>query len=143
MAALTAATLMAKAGGETVPLLPAIGLQSLATTLLLAPLAWLEGGLRPIADPAFLAAIAWFVGLSTFGGYGLYWLCLRRGTATRIASLLYLTPPVTMLWAWAMFDEPLTLTAGAGFALCLAGVRLAVQPASRLPAKPPRVARIC
>lgn len=125
MAALTAATLIAKSGGDEVPLLPALGLQSFAATLLFAPLAMLEGGLRPIAEPTFLGAVAWFVVLSTFGGYGLYWLCLRDGTATRTAALLYLTPPVTMLWAWAMFDEPLTPAAVAGFGLCLAGVRLA------------------
>ncbi|HIP79671.1 MAG TPA: EamA/RhaT family transporter, partial [Kiloniellaceae bacterium] len=78
-------------------------------------------------EPAFALAVAWFILFSTLGGYGLYWLCLRRTTATRVASLIYLTPPVTMVWAWAMFGEALTLAGIAGFALCLLGVSLAAQ----------------
>lgn len=139
MAGLTAATLLAKGSDDGVGLLPAIGLQSLVTALLFAPLAWLEGGLIPNADPGFLLAIGWFVVLSTFGGYGLYWLCLRRGTATRTASLLYLTPPVTMLWAWAMFGEPLSLWAALGFGLCLLGVWLARQVPTPSPHSPAAV----
>ncbi|MGO1077512.1 hypothetical protein [Inquilinus sp. CA228] len=40
----------------------------------------------------FAAAVAWFIVFSTIIGYGLYWLCLQRSTATRIGSLIYLTP---------------------------------------------------
>lgn len=93
--------------------------------LLFAPLAVLEGGLSPQLDPQFLASVAWFVLFSTVLAYGLYWLCLRRSTATRVGSLIYLTPPVTMVWAWAMFGEALSPVALIGFAICLLGVGLA------------------
>ena len=125
MAGLVVATLLAKAAAPAMKLLPALGIQSAVTALLFAPLALLEGGIAPLADPQFLAAIVWFILFSTVGAYGLYWLCLRRSTATRVGSLIYLTPPVTMLWAWAMFAEPLAPAAIIGFALCLAGVGLA------------------
>ncbi len=39
----------------------------------------------------------WVPVLSTLGGYGLYWVCLRRSSATRVASVLYLSPPITLL----------------------------------------------
>ncbi|HEX6015053.1 MAG TPA: DMT family transporter [Geminicoccaceae bacterium] len=133
MLALVAATLLAKARGETVPLLPALGIQSFAAAVLFAPLAAWEVGLAPAADLSFIAALMWFILFSTIGGYGLYWLCLRRSTATRVGSLIYLTPLVTMLWAWLMFGEPISTAALVGFALCLLGVGLAreVTPLSR------------
>jgi drug/metabolite transporter (DMT)-like permease len=125
MASLVVATLVAKAMVDPTPLLPSLGIQSAVSAALFAPLAVVEGGILPLADPKFLLAVAWFILFSTLGGYGLYWLCLKHGTATRIASLIYLTPPVTMIWAWAMFAEPLTPAAVAGFGLCLVGVGLA------------------
>lgn len=125
LAALVAATLLAKAAPQPTPLIPAIGIQGAVSALLFAPLALLEGHVLPLAEPGFVAAVAWFILFSTLGGYGLYWLCLRRMSATRVASLIYLTPPVVMIWAWAMFGETLTTAAVAGFALCLTGVALA------------------
>lgn len=125
MASLVAATLLAKALPDATPALSALGVQSFVAAVLFAPLAAAEGSLVPMTDGRFLAAVAWFVLFSTLGGYGLYWLCLRRSTATRVGSLIYLTPPVTMLWAWAMFAEPMAPAALAGFGLCLLGVFLA------------------
>lgn len=136
MASLVAATLLAKAAPTAMPLLPMLAIQSGTTALLLAPLALADGSLAPVPEPHFLAAVAWFVLLSTLGAYGLYWLCLRHASATRVASLIYLTPPVTMLWAWAMFAEPIAATALLGFALCLAGVALAGDPATLARARP-------
>jgi len=43
---------------------------------------------------------------------------------TRVVSLFYLTPPVTALMAWALFDETLKPLALAGMAVCVAGVFL-------------------
>jgi len=70
--------------------------------------------------------------------YGLYWACLARTSATRVSSLIYLTPPVTTIWAFLMFGEPISQGAIAGFLLCLTGVwlarnrnRVAVTPRQR------------
>lgn len=124
-AALVAATLVAKAASHRSPLIPVLGIQSAVSALLFAPLAVMEGYVLPLPDTGFVAAVVWFILFSTLGGYGLYWLCLQRMSATRVGSLIYLTPPVVMIWAWAMFGEPLTMAAVAGFALCLLGVGLA------------------
>ena len=62
---------------------------------------------------------------STLGGYGFYYLCLMRSGTVRTSSLIYLTPPVTLVWAWAMFGQPMSLYTMAGLLLCLAGVWLA------------------
>ena len=44
--------------------------------------------------------------------------------ATRVVSLFYLTPPMTALMAWALFDERLAPLALLGVAVCVAGVAL-------------------
>ncbi len=75
--------------------------------------------------------MSWTVALSTLGGYGLYWACLRRSSATRVASVLYLSPPITLLWAWAMFDEPLSWQMAAGMALSAVGIWLVVRAEAR------------
>lgn len=49
---------------------------------------------------------------------------IRRSAATRVASLFYLTPPVTALLAWLLFDERLPPLALVGMAVCVAGVFL-------------------
>ena len=106
-------------------------LQPIAAAALAGPIAVLftavaamAGDVAPPADSAFWAAIAWVILLSTVGGYGLYWLNLRRGTVTRVSSLLYLTPPTTLVWGLLMFAEPIGVTTLAGLAICLAGVLL-------------------
>ncbi|MFE0016016.1 DMT family transporter [Mesorhizobium sp. NPDC059054] len=126
---LVIATIIAKGVSDNTPLLPSLAIQSLVAAVLFAPLALLEGEIAPIPDPRFLAAVAWFIFFSTLGGYGLYWLCLRRSTATRVGSLIYLTPPVTMIWGWLMFSEAITAGAVIGFVICIIGVFL-TRPAT-------------
>jgi drug/metabolite transporter (DMT)-like permease len=100
------------------------------------------GHLRPPADPGFWWAVAWVVVLSSFGGYGAYLLVLRRSGAVRVSTLLYLTPPTTMLWAFVMFGEvpgPLVVP---GVAVCAVGVALALgDRRSRAPGRDLATAR--
>lgn len=126
---LVIATIAAKAMPDSTPLLPSLAIQSLVAAVLFAPLALLEGGMAPVLDLRFIAAVAWFILFSTIGGYGLYWLCLRRSSATRVGSLIYLTPPVTMIWGWLMFSETITIAAVIGFFICMTGVFL-TRPAT-------------
>ncbi|RIQ23753.1 DMT family transporter [Jiangella rhizosphaerae] len=72
----------------------------------------------------FWWSVAWVLVLSTAGGYGAYLVVLRRSGATRVSSLLYLTPPTTAVWAWAMFGESIGVATVAGFAVCAAAVWL-------------------
>ncbi len=131
VACVVLATILSKARPAVLLPLPAtICVQSLATALAMLPFAALTGSVMPPAEAAFWAAVAWFVILCTFAAYGFYWLCLARSSATRVASLMYLTPPVTAIWAWALFGQPLTWWVAAGFALCLLGVWIAHDPSA-------------
>lgn len=85
-------------------------------------------GRLTVPDSAgFWWSVAWLLVLSTAGGYGAYLTVLRRGGATRVSSLLYLTPPTTAIWAWAMFGESIGVETLAGFALCAVAVGLVLS----------------
>ena len=51
-------------------------------------------------------------------------LTISRSAATRVVSLFYLTPPVTALMAWALFNERLAVEALIGMVFCVIGVFL-------------------
>jgi len=72
----------------------------------------------------FLFALAWLVFVLSFGAIWLLYFLIRRQAATRVVSLFYLTPPVTALMAWLLFDERLAPLGLLGMAVCVAGVAL-------------------
>ena len=78
------------------------------------------------------AVLAWSVLVLSIAATLLLYRLLRRGDASRVASLLYLVPPVTALMAWAAFGETLAPLTLAGMALTAVGVALvATPPAAR------------
>ncbi|WP_019357539.1 DMT family transporter [Streptomyces sp. AA1529] len=85
-------------------------------------LALAAGSATPPAEPAFWKAVAWLVVLSTFGGYGLYWLILRRSGVTKVNTLMFLMAPVTAVWGAIMFGEHFGVRTALGLAVCLAAV---------------------
>jgi drug/metabolite transporter (DMT)-like permease len=74
--------------------------------------------------PQFIFAIGWLVLVLSFGAVWLLYYLIRHAAATRVVSLFYLTPPVTALMAWLLFDERLAPLALFGMAVCVAGVFL-------------------
>src|SRR5215211_5281775 len=91
--------------GLEAPMDVVLGIQCAASALLFAALAPFWGGLEPAGRLLFWGAVAWFVVFSTFGGYGFYWLKLKLSSVARVSSLIYLTPPTTMVWAYLMLSE--------------------------------------
>lgn len=130
MAGLVAATLVERkenlrGSGLEAPMDVVLGIQCAASALLFAAMAMFWGGLEPVGGLLFWGAVAWFVVFSTFGGYGFYWLNLKMSTVARVSSLIYLTPPTTMVWAYLMFGERVGLLAVVGLVICFGGVLLA------------------
>ena len=72
----------------------------------------------------FLLAIGWLVFGLSLGAIWLLYFLIRHQAAARVLSLFYLTPPVTALMAWLLFDERLAPLALLGMAICVAGVFL-------------------
>lgn len=127
MAGLVTATLLERKIKTDTPLDVALTIQCGASAFLFAMLATFWGGLEPVGGISFWTAVAWFVIFSTFGGYGFYWLNLKLIGVTQLSSLVYLTPPTTMIWAHLMFGERIGLLAMVGLAVCFYGVFLANQ----------------
>lgn len=139
-AALAAGTLLERRWRPAAAPIDGFTVQTVAAAGAVLVLGAMTGQLRPPADPTFWWAVAWTVVLSSFGGYGTYLLVLRRSGAMRASTLLYLTPPVTALWAWAMFGQapgPLALPGAVGTAV---GAALVLMPA-RLSRSPSRTRR--
>ncbi|MFC7306632.1 DMT family transporter [Streptomyces monticola] len=122
MAALLAASFLERRAKSPLGPVDALPLHCLTSAVLFTAVAAAGGRAAPPADPGFWAAVAWVVLLSTVGGYGFYWLSLRRSGVTRTSALIYLTPPTTMLWAYVMFAEAPGALALAGTAVCVLGV---------------------
>ena len=78
----------------------------------------------------FAFALAWLVFVLSLGAISLLYLLIRRGAASRVASLFFLVPPCTALIAWPLFGERLGPVELLGMGLAVAGVALA----SRAPA---------
>ena len=80
------------------------------------------------AAKADAAAIGWTVYLGvvpTALGFATWSFALRRTSAGRMASITYLIPVVATVLGWAVLGETPPWLAGAGGALCLAGVYVA------------------
>lgn len=110
MLSLAMATLWQKRSDSSASmgLMANLWVQSVASAVVFAVLVGMEGSLLPVASVGFATGVLWTAILPMLGGYGLYWICLRRSSPTRVASVLYLSPAVTLLWTWAMFGEPLS-----------------------------------
>lgn len=75
----------------------------------------------------FIFALAWLCLVLSVGAIFLLFALIRRGAASKVASLFYLVPPVTALMAWALFGEKLGPLALAGMAVTAAGVALVLR----------------
>jgi drug/metabolite transporter (DMT)-like permease len=126
-----AAVLQRRMQPEAMPVVQSVCLQSLTAAALFGLVALPMGGVMPQPTLGFGLGIGWLVLVATCAGYGLYYLCLARYAPARVTSVLYLSPPVTMLWATLLWGEPLTALMMLGTAITLAGVMLT---AARTPA---------
>lgn len=102
-------------------------IQFVAAALALLPFALAFETMRIAWSGQFVFALAWLIFVLSLGAISLLHLLIRRGAATRVSALFYLTPPTTALMAWLVFGETLGLPAIAGMAIAAAGVAIAVR----------------
>jgi drug/metabolite transporter (DMT)-like permease len=96
-------------------------IQFVGALVLTAPAALvLEAG-RFDHSPALYGALAWAVlGLSV-GGISIMLYLLRRGAASKVAPLLYLSPPIAGVMALVLFGEALSAVQVGGMVLAVFG----------------------
>jgi drug/metabolite transporter (DMT)-like permease len=120
----TAGTLYQRVFCPVIDLRAAALVQFVATLIVLAPLAWLVEGFRVQWAWQMCSAIVFLViGASLLAVSALHAL-MRRGQATRVTSLLYLTPIFAVVLEFAWFDVVPTPVSIAGIAVTCTGVAL-------------------
>jgi drug/metabolite transporter (DMT)-like permease len=124
--ALALATLLQKrSASHAMPVYQSLCIQCLSASVLFVGLAWNEGGVLPMLNPGFIGGVLWLVFIATFGAWGLYYIALRKSSPARVTAILYLSPPVTMVWAWVLFNEPLSWAMVVGLLVSLVGIVIA------------------
>lgn len=108
-------------------LLEAVTMQAVVTAAVLTTVALLTGRAEPPATLEFWRAVLWLIVLASLGGYVLYVFVSRTQGATVVSTLLFLTPPTTMLWAYLMFGDRVTVPGLAGLAVSGVGVWLVLS----------------
>ena len=125
---ITLGTVWQKRHGGAVDLRTGAALQFVAAALLLAPFAFVFESREVRWSGEFAFALAWLVLVLSLGAIFLLLYLIRRGAATRVASLFYLVPPTTAVFAWLLFGETYTWLAAGGMALGMLAVWLVTKP---------------
>ena len=121
---ITLGTLYQKRHGGGMDLRSGTAIQYGATALALAVAAPLTETMQVQWTGEFVFALLWLCFVLSVGAIFLLFALIRRGAAAKVASLFYLTPPVTALIAWMLFGEKLGAVALAGMAVAVCGVAL-------------------
>lgn len=74
-----------------------------------------------------IGALIWSVVFLSIGAMSLWFVLLRQGAATRVSSLIYLTPATVAVMAWILFDEALSLWVAIGTLVTVIGVWLVTR----------------
>lgn len=78
--------------------------------------------------PDFIIALVWLIVVLSLGAVAiLYWL-IQRGAASEVASLFFLVPPCTAVFAYFLFGEVLGPLEIAGMGVTAVGVLLVNRP---------------
>lgn len=101
--------------------------QFTAAAAALLPVALLTESMRIDWSGRFVFALGWLVLVLSVGAISLLHILIRRGAATRVSALFYLTPPTTAVLAFLVFGERLMPSAVLGMAVAALGVWLVVR----------------
>lgn len=99
-------------------------IQSLASLMGLFPLAYWHESMQVIWSTPFVAALSYMsIGVS-IGALSLFYVMIRSGTASQVASVFYLVPVSAAITAYLMYNEHIDLLTLLGAGLVAMGVYL-------------------
>jgi drug/metabolite transporter (DMT)-like permease len=127
LASITAGTLYQKRFGGAMDFRTGGAVQYAASGVVLLALAAATESMRITWSGQFIFALSWLVLVLSIGAVSLLYLLIKRGRATEVSSLFYLTPPVTAIMAFLLFGESLTPVSLLGMVLAVAGVALVIR----------------
>ena len=124
---ITVGTLYQKRHGHSTDLRSGAAIHYAAAAVPTAVLAWVFETREVVWSGEFVFALGWLVVVLSLGAITLLLVMIRRGAAAKVASLFYLTPPVTAVLAWALFGETLGVMAIVGMGVAVVGVALVTK----------------
>lgn len=127
LAAITAGTLYQRIFLGTADLRSAALIQFVVSLMVLAPLAWTWEGFAIRWDWTLVASIVFVVIFASIFAVNALHTLMRRGHATKVTSLFFLTPVVAVLLEWIMFGVVPTGLSVIGIAVTCAGVALVAR----------------
>lgn len=123
--------ILQKLYAQNVPLVSGTFYQYLGGALALVPLSlWLEDH-KVIMTFELVAAMVWSVLALSVGAILLLMFMIREGEVAKVASYIYLVPPVTVIQTYFLFDETLGIVAVTGCLLAVLGVYLVARQATK------------
>ncbi|WP_336880506.1 DMT family transporter [Rhodococcus globerulus] len=131
MLCLVASTFVEQRAPTSTPPLQALAIHCSTSAIVFTALAVASGNAVPPSVNTFWIALLWLIVLSTFGGYGLYWLLLRRVGITSVNTLMFLIAPVTGVWGALMFGESFTPYTALGLAVGILAVVVVTRVGNR------------
>jgi drug/metabolite transporter (DMT)-like permease len=127
LASITAGTLYQKRFCGAMDLRTGSVIQFAAASAVVLPFALFTESRAVQWNGELLFALGWSVLVMSLGAISLLYLLIRRGAATKVSSLFYLTPPSTAIMAYFIFGETLTPAALIGLVVAVSGVALVVR----------------
>jgi drug/metabolite transporter (DMT)-like permease len=124
LAAITCGTLYQRAFCQSADLRSGTLIQFGISLLVLAPLAWRVEGFHVAWSLPLAISIVFIVVFGSILAVNVLHMLMRRGQATKVTSLFFLTPIVAVLLEWLMFRVEPGWLAAVGIALTCAGVVL-------------------
>jgi drug/metabolite transporter (DMT)-like permease len=129
LVAITVGTLYQRAFCRTVDLRSASIVQFAATVVVIAPLAVVVEGAPIRFGWPLVAALGFLIVFASFLAVNALHTLMRRGEATRVTSLLYLTPIFAVALEWLLFSVvPTGLTVAGIVVTCVGVAMVAWQP---------------
>ncbi len=123
----TAGTLYQRHHAGDADLRSSIAIHFSATALVILPLAWVLEGFHIQWNWQIAATLAYHIVPASMGAFTVFHLLMRRGQATRVSSLLYLTPAVAALCEWMIFGVAPTGLMLLGMVVACAGVAMVTR----------------
>ena len=121
---ITAATLYQKRFCGAGDLITGTAIQYAAAALTTLPIVLVLGWGPVHWTGSFVFSLAWLTFALSIGAVTLLLWLIRRGVASKVASLFYLTPPAAALGSYLLLNETLAAPALLGMALTAVGVAL-------------------
>ncbi len=124
---ITAGTLYQKRFCSSMDLRTGGCIQLGVATLIVGAIGYSTEGLAVQWTPTLVASSLWLSLVNSIGAISVMFLMLRRGEASRVASLFYLIPSVTAAMGYFVLSETLAPLQILGFAVSASGVYLATR----------------